>query len=80
VNSALLHALEELSTPVLGVDGAARINYVNPAAATWLGASKRRLIGRDLALLDGADGALTAAVLQLLRRPRLAAVSGISAC
>jgi two-component system nitrogen regulation sensor histidine kinase GlnL len=69
VNIALLHALEELSTPVLCVDSESRINHVNAAAATWLGASKRRLIGRDLALLDGADGALTAAVLQLLRRP-----------
>lgn len=69
VNGALLDALEELSTPVLCVDGDARISFVNAAAASWLGASRRRLIGRDLALLDGADGALTAAVLQLLRRP-----------
>ena len=69
MNITLLHALEELSTPVLCVDGESRINHVNAAAATWLGASKRRLIGRDLALLDGTDGALTAAVLQLLQRP-----------
>ena len=40
MNGGLLDALEELSTPVLCVDGDARISFVNAAAASWLAARR----------------------------------------
>ncbi len=59
--------LDALSTPVLRVvDG--RIAYLNPAAASWLGAGLRRLLRQPLALIDP-EGALAQLVWRASNAP-----------
>jgi two-component system, NtrC family, nitrogen regulation sensor histidine kinase GlnL len=58
--------LSQLATPILRLDGEQRIRDLNPACASWLGLSRRRLQGQPLAQLDGSGGALCAASRQVL--------------
>lgn len=48
--------LENLQTPLLEVDAQLRLSYLNGAAAVWLGAGLRRLLGRAVSRI-AADGA-----------------------
>lgn len=45
--------IDSLATPVAWADGAGRVLGCNPAFASWLGVSARRLVGLALAELDG---------------------------
>lgn len=60
--TAATPAYDALSTPVLTVDGQARISAVNPAAASWLGLGLRRLLGHPLARIAADDTDLDALV------------------
>jgi two-component system nitrogen regulation sensor histidine kinase GlnL len=59
-------ALERLATPLICIDATQRIRDLNPACCAWLAMSRRRLLGQELSLLDGADAALSSAVTQVL--------------
>jgi two-component system nitrogen regulation sensor histidine kinase GlnL len=61
-----LAAFERLATPLLQIDAGQRIRALNPACSAWLGLSRRRLLDRPLAELDGSGGALVAAAGQVL--------------
>ena len=45
--------LDQLSTPLLLLDGESRIRYANPACASWLGLSLRRLVEQSVQVLEG---------------------------
>jgi len=47
-----------LATPVLRIDVAGRVAWLNPAAATWLGAGLRRLLQQPVARLASAEADL----------------------
>lgn len=55
--------IEQIATPVVQLDGAARIVFVNPAFSSWLEMSARRFLDRGLEAL-GVDGDLA----ELVRR------------
>ncbi len=55
---------EHLSTPLAWADAGGRLLGCNPAFASWLGVSARRLVGLDLGELDAEGGRL----LELLPR------------
>jgi len=44
--------LDQLATPLLLLDGESRIHYANPACASWLGVSPRRLVEQSLVVLE----------------------------
>ena len=48
-----LDAFDRLATPLFWLDASKRIAALNPAFASWLGVSARRLVGFDLDELDG---------------------------
>lgn len=50
-----LVAFDRLATPLFWLDAEGRILATNPAFASWLGVSARRLIGLGLAELDGGE-------------------------
>jgi two-component system, NtrC family, nitrogen regulation sensor histidine kinase GlnL len=56
-DAVVLHAL---ATPVLQIDPARRIAYLNPAAGSWFGASLRRLLGQPVDALGAASGVIDA--------------------
>lgn len=66
--AVLTVSLEALATPLLQLDPAQRIVDLNPACASWLGLSRRRLLGQELAQLDGSGGALCAASRQVFEQ------------
>lgn len=77
-------ALDLLATPVLLVDAAATIRYVNAAGASWLGVSGRRILAQPIAVLGGdatLEQRLAAAVADgvatRIPRTRLSPVAGI---
>ena len=45
--------LDQLATPVLLLDAESRIRYANPACASWLGVSLRRLVDQSVDVLEG---------------------------
>jgi len=73
-------ATDALSTPIAWLDAAGAVTTSNPAFASWLGVSVRRLQGLSLAELDGEGGRLAAVLPRLpetgealrVRRARLA--------
>ncbi len=58
--TAELNAFDRLATPLLWLDAEARISACNPALASWLGVSARRLVGLPLADLEGGERVLLA--------------------
>jgi two-component system nitrogen regulation sensor histidine kinase GlnL len=50
-----LDAFDRLATPLFWLDANGRITALNPAFASWLGVSARRLVGFGLDELDGGD-------------------------
>lgn len=53
-------AFDRLATPLMWVDAEARIVACNPALASWLGVSARRLLSLSLADLEGGERVLLA--------------------
>jgi len=76
--------LEQLATPIAWLDPEGRLLGCNPAFASWLGVSARRLLGLDLHELDAEDGRLRELLPRLpatgdavrVRRARLAFPGG----
>ena len=58
MNEPAAPALDSLSTPVAWLDDEARLLGCNPAFASWLGVSARRLVGLSLDALDAEPGRL----------------------
>jgi two-component system nitrogen regulation sensor histidine kinase GlnL len=58
MNGPVSPALDSLSTPIAWFDGDAQLVGCNPAFASWLGVSARRLLGLPIATLDSEDGRL----------------------
>ena len=79
-----MHSCDELATPLAWADASGALVSCNPAFASWLGVSARRLEGLPLASLDAEDGRLAALVVRLaaaaaplrVRRARLCAPNG----
>ena len=65
VNAAARPALDSLATPVAWLDGGGRLLGCNPAFASWLGVSARRLNGLRLNELDAEADRLADAVARL---------------
>ena len=76
--------LDALATPVAWIDASGALASCNPAFASWLGVSARRLEGLPLLSLDAEDGRLAALITRLapnqeflrVRRLRLRAPNG----
>ena len=62
MNAAISPALDSLSTPIAWFDDQAQLLGCNPAFASWLGVSARRLLGMSLDALD-AEGERLRALL-----------------
>ena len=75
---------DSLATPIAWADAGGRVLGCNPAFASWLGVSARRLVGLPLAELDGEGSRLSALLPRLpdtgegvrVRRARLAFPGG----
>src|SRR6186713_1051161 len=48
--------LDQLATPLVLLDAELRTRYANPACASWLGLSLRRLVDQPLEALEGDGG------------------------
>ena len=62
LDAPALALADELATPVLMLDRGDRVRYANPACASWLGISARRLVDQPLATIEGGERALVALV------------------
>jgi len=58
MNGLISPDLDSLSTPIAWFDGEAQLVGCNPAFASWLGVSARRLLGLPIATLDSEAGRL----------------------
>lgn len=80
-----LALVDELATPLLLLDRDGRVRYANPACASWLGVSARRLVDQPLAALESGEPRLDALVARALAqgmparasRVRFAPTSGV---
>jgi len=58
--------LDQLATPLVLLDADGLVRYANPACASWLGVSARRLVEQPLAVLEPGDGTLAALAARAL--------------
>ena len=63
-------AADRLQTPLMRVSANGRIDYLNPAAAAWLGLSARRLVGQPVTQLDAQPLSLPQLMRQALQGGR----------